>query len=40
MVREYRAPTNKPWHPEDTSGEYVVIYPNGDKFWFKDGFVP
>ena len=25
------------WKPDDTSGEYVIIYPNGTKIWHKDG---
>ena len=37
MVREYRAPNNNWWSPEDRAGEYVVIYPNGTKSWHKDG---
>ena len=37
MVKQYKSPTNYIWHPENKSGEYVVIYPNGTKFWYKDG---
>ena len=37
MVREYKAPSNNHWRPDDKSGEYVVIYPGGIKQWYKDG---
>ena len=37
MVREYKAPNNDYWQPEDKSGEYVVIYFIGTKHWYKDG---
>ena len=38
-MKEYKAPYNG-WVPEHTSGEYVIVYPNGIKWWlwFK-GFV-
>ena len=37
MVREYKAPSNDYWQPDDKSGEYVVIYPDGTKYWYKNG---
>ena len=37
MVREYKAPSNGYWELDDRSGEYVVIYPNGTKRWYKNG---
>ena len=37
MVREYKVPSYEYWwwQPKDTSEEYVLIYPNGDKCWYK-----
>ena len=37
MVREYKIEYISCWEPEDKSGEYVVIHPNGTIAWYKDG---
>ena len=36
MIKEYQREDNKFWQPKDPSGEYVVIYQNGTKYFFQN----